>query len=82
MSLRPEVARPSKVCKLRPVFETVWRIRDVYSGFRILFFTHPASRISDPKTAIKERGEKNLFVITFYAATNFSKLQIILDLEC
>jgi hypothetical protein len=40
------------------------------------------SRIPDPKTAIIERGEKNLFVITFYAATNFSKLLIILVLEC
>jgi hypothetical protein len=27
---------------------------------RILIFTHPGSRISDPKTATKERDEKNL----------------------
>jgi hypothetical protein len=41
--------------------------RDVYPGSRILNFTHPGSRISDPrsrisvpdpKTATKERGEK------------------------
>ncbi len=45
----------------------VWRIRDVYPGSRILIFTHPGSRISDPgsripnpKTVTKERGEKNL----------------------
>jgi hypothetical protein len=34
------------------------------------------SRILDPKTATKERDEKK-FVLTFYVATNFSKLQII-----
>jgi hypothetical protein len=26
---------------------------------RILIFTHPGSRIPDPKTATKKRGEKN-----------------------
>ncbi len=42
----------------------------------------PGSRIPDPKTATKERGEKKFVVITFYVATNFSKLQIILVLMC
>jgi hypothetical protein len=42
----------------------------------------PGSRIPDPKTATKERDEKKCVVITFYAATNFTKLQIILVLEC
>jgi hypothetical protein len=37
-------------------------------------FTHPGYRISDPKTATKERGEKKIFVIPFYVATNFRKL--------
>jgi hypothetical protein len=32
------------------------------------------SRIPDPKTATKERGEKKLVVIPFYVATNFTKL--------
>ncbi len=48
---------------------------------RILIFTHPGSRIPDlgsripdPKTATKERGEKKLVVIPFYVATNFTKL--------
>jgi hypothetical protein len=40
------------------------------------------SRIPDPKTATKERGEKKFVVITFYVATNFTKLQIILVLMC
>jgi hypothetical protein len=41
----------------------------------------PGSQIPDPKTATKERGEKKFVVITFYVATNFTKLQIILVLK-
>jgi hypothetical protein len=40
------------------------------------------SRIPDPKTATKERGDKKFVVMTFYVATNFTKLQIILVLKC
>jgi hypothetical protein len=42
----------------------------------------PGSRISDPdpKTATKERVEKKFDVKTFYVATNFTKMQIILAL--
>jgi hypothetical protein len=43
----------------------VLRIRDVYPESRILIFTHPGSRISDPKTVTKEKkrgGEKNCFL--------------------
>jgi len=61
--------------------KTVLRIRDVYPGSRILIFTHPGSRIPDlgsripdPKIATKERGEKKFDVISFYVATNFTKL--------
>jgi hypothetical protein len=52
----------------------VLRIRDVYPGSRILIFTHPGSRIPDPKTATKERGEKKLYVKPFYVATKFNKI--------
>ncbi len=38
--------------------ETGFRIPD--PGYRILIFTHPGSRIPDPKTATKERVKKNL----------------------
>jgi hypothetical protein len=51
-------------------------------GSWILIFTHPGSRIPKPKTATKERGEKKFVVITFYIATNFTKLHIILVLMC
>jgi hypothetical protein len=40
------------------------------------------SRIPDPKTATKERGEKKFDVIPFYVSTNFTKLYIILVLKC
>jgi hypothetical protein len=42
----------------------------------------PGSRIPDPKTATKERGEKKFVVVTFYVATNVTKLHIILVLMC
>jgi hypothetical protein len=34
----------------------------------------PGSRITDPKTATKERGEKKLDVKAFYVATKFNKI--------
>ncbi len=62
----------------------VLRIRHVYPGSRILILpiSEPGSRISDPKTATKETGETKFFVIPFYWATNFTKLNIILVLKC
>ncbi len=47
----------------------VLRIRDVYPGSRILIFTHPGSRISDPGSRIQKqlqkRGVKKIDVIPF-----------------
>ncbi len=40
------------------------------------------SRIPDPKRATKESGVKKFVVITFYVATNFTKLKIILVFKC
>jgi hypothetical protein len=37
---------------------------------RILIFTHPGSRILEPKKAAKESGEKKFVVIPFFVATN------------
>jgi hypothetical protein len=48
-------------------YKLVLRIRDVYPGSRILIFTHPESRIPDPKTATKERDEKKIVVIWYLA---------------
>jgi hypothetical protein len=60
--------------------ETV-RIRDGKKsdpGPRILIFTHPGSRIQKQQ---QKRGVKKIVIITFYVATNFTKLQIILVLK-
>jgi hypothetical protein len=38
------------------------------------------SRIPDPKTARKERGEKKF--VPFFVATNFTKLKTIIFLKC
>ncbi len=50
---------------------------------RILIFTHLGSRISDSgsQNSNKREGWKNFFVIPFYLATNFTKLNIILVLK-
>ncbi len=62
--------------------QSVLRIRDVYPGSWFLPIPDPGSRIPDPKTATKERGDKKFVVIPFYVATNFTKLKIILVLKC
>jgi hypothetical protein len=52
---------------------------------RGMFIPDPAfypSRIPDPKTATKERGEKKLVVIPSFVATNFTILKIILFFKC
>jgi hypothetical protein len=40
------------------------------------------SRIPDPKTGRKERGENKFFVKHFFVGTNFTKCKIILFLNC
>ncbi len=40
------------------------------------------SRISDPKTVTKERGEKKFVIILYFVFTNFTKLNIMLFLKC
>jgi hypothetical protein len=62
-------------------FNSMLRIRDVYPGSRILIFVHPGSRIPDPKTATKDRGEKKFVVLLFFVATKVTKLKIILILS-
>jgi hypothetical protein len=68
---------------VRPVL----RIRDVYPGSRILIFTHPGSRIPDlgsripdPKTVTKERGEKNLLAY-FFCSHKFHKIKYYVIFE-
>jgi hypothetical protein len=60
----------SLTSKTRTIF-AVLRIRDVYPGSQI---PDLGSRIPDPKTATKERGEKKFDVKPFYVATKFNKI--------
>jgi hypothetical protein len=39
-----------------------------------VILTHPGSRIPDPKTATKERGEEKFVDIPFFIAINLTKL--------
>jgi hypothetical protein len=50
--------------------QTVLRIRDVYPGSWFLSILDPGSRIPDPKTARKERGENFFLVLPIFVATN------------
>jgi hypothetical protein len=50
----------------------------IYPGSRILIFTHPGSGIPDPKTAMKDRGEKKFVPIPFFGAINFTKLNFFI----
>ena len=43
---------------LGPAIQSVLRIRDVYPGSRILIFTYPGSRISDPGSRIQKQQQK------------------------
>jgi hypothetical protein len=59
----------------------VLRIRDVFSGSRILIFVHPGSGIPDPKTARKERGGKNICCPSFFCSHKYHKIEIIFIFE-
>ncbi len=50
---------------LEEVSYTLPSVADLKYLSRILIFVHPGSRIPDPKTATKERGEKKLVVLPF-----------------
>jgi hypothetical protein len=56
----------------------VLRIRDVYPGSRILIFTHPGSRISDPGSRIPKQEEKRVvkknYCHTFFCSHKFHKI--------
>ncbi len=52
------------------------QIRDVYPGSLNLIFVHPGSRIPNPKTATKERGEKKSCCPTFFCNLISTVVQI------
>jgi hypothetical protein len=59
-----------------PAFPPVLRIRDVYPGSRILIFTHPGSRISDPgsKNSNKRERWKKISCHTVLCSQKFHKI--------
>jgi hypothetical protein len=70
-------------CKESAMICTVLRIREVYPGSRILIFTHPGSRISDPGSKnSNKRGVKKICSHTFFCSHKLTKLNIILYLKC
>ncbi len=61
------------------LFIPVLRIRDVYPGSRILIFTHPGSRISDPGSRIQKQQQKRevkkkISCHTFLCSHKFHKI--------
>ncbi len=58
----------------------VWRIRDVYPGSWFLPIPDPGSRIPDPKTVTKERGEKKI-CHTFFCSHKFHKIEYYVIFE-
>jgi hypothetical protein len=72
----------NQIYRIRPSFYTVCQL--IYipdAGSWLLPIPDLESRIPDPKTATKERGEKKLLSY-FFVITNFTKLNIILFLKC
>ncbi len=69
------------MCKA--LLEPVLRIRDVYPGSRILIFTHPGSRISDPgsKNSNKREGYKKISCHTFLCRHKFHKIENYFSFE-
>ncbi len=57
-------------------YDAVWWIWDVYPGSRILIFTHPGSRISDPgsKNSNKRQGWKKICCHNFLCSHKFHKI--------
>ncbi len=56
---------------------TVLRIRDVYPGSWFLSIPDLGSRIPDPKTGTKEKGEKNLLSYLFCIHKYKKKLKLL-----
>ncbi len=65
------------------IISSVLWIRDVYPGFRILIFTQPGSRISDPgsKNSNKREGWKKICCHTFFCSHEIHKIENYLIFE-
>jgi hypothetical protein len=63
------------VCLFVTIYFLVISVADRGCLSRILIFVHPGSRIPDPKTGTKEKGEKINLLSFFFVATNITKLK-------
>ncbi len=65
------------------LLDAVLRIRDVYPGSRILLFTHPGSRISDPgsQNSNKREGWKKISCHSFLCSHKFHKIENYFSFE-
>ncbi len=63
------------------LLKAVLQIRDVYPGSRIPDPDFYPSRIPDPKTATKERGEKKISCHTIFCCYKFHKIEHYLVFE-
>jgi hypothetical protein len=72
---RAEDSEDPRAFKLSLIY-TVLRIQDVYPGSRILIFTHPGSRISDPgsKNSNKREGMKKNLLSCLFCSHKFHKM--------
>ncbi len=52
------------------------RIRDVYPGYRILIFTHPGSRISDPGSKNSNERQVKKIPVPFYWSHKCHKIEL------
>jgi DNA-directed RNA polymerase subunit N (RpoN/RPB10) len=59
----------------------VWRIWDVYPGSLILIFTHPGTRIPDPKKQQQKRGVKRICCHNFLCSHKFHKIENYFSFE-
>jgi hypothetical protein len=70
-------AREERVMKDKDTFkfDVETSVADPGCLSRILIFTHPGSRIPDPKTVPKERDEKKFCYHTFFCSHKFHKIE-------
>jgi hypothetical protein len=74
--------KPHGFGRVRQFNALIFSVADMGCSPRKLNTDFYPSRIPDTKTSTKERGEKKIVAISFFVATNFTKLKIILLLKC
>ncbi len=83
--LNKQLIETKKIISFIEMHGPVLRIRDVYPGSRILLFTHPGSRISDPGSRIQKQQQKRevkkISCHTFLCSHKFHKIVYYFSFE-